>query len=163
MSLNGVHEAAANGLQNGVLGKRRHGSRTIGEQDLRKENVDGAEPFDDEPIDRPRTRLECATGPRPCPYVACRHHLYVDVGASQRSLKMNFPELEPDELVETCSLDLADRGDQSLEQVSELMNMTRQGVSVIEMRALVKVERLLRRRGGPEQWMPVPLTRGGEE
>ncbi len=31
------------------------------------------------PIVRPKTRGECASGPRPCPWVSCRHHLYLDV------------------------------------------------------------------------------------
>jgi hypothetical protein len=28
---------------------------------------------------KPRMRAECAEGPRPCPYVSCKHHLFIDV------------------------------------------------------------------------------------
>src|SRR4051812_43658731 len=29
--------------------------------------------------ERPLRRADCANGPRPCPLVSCRHHLYLDV------------------------------------------------------------------------------------
>src|SRR5690242_9520574 len=29
--------------------------------------------------ERPRTRGECAEGARPCPFLTCVHHLYLDV------------------------------------------------------------------------------------
>src|SRR3954454_13361241 len=32
-----------------------------------------------EDIDRPLTREECKSMPRPCPFVSCSHHLYLDV------------------------------------------------------------------------------------
>ena len=54
------------------------------------------------------TRAECAEGPRPCPYVSCKHHLYLDVNPETGSIKLNFPDLEVDEMAETCSLDVAD-------------------------------------------------------
>ena len=30
---------------------------------------------DGAPPDRPRTRADCLKGPRPCPWIMCRHHL----------------------------------------------------------------------------------------
>jgi hypothetical protein len=30
-------------------------------------------------VERPRTRAECKDEPRPCPWVACKHHLYLDI------------------------------------------------------------------------------------
>jgi hypothetical protein len=47
---------------------------------------------------RPRTRGECRDAERPCPFVACKHHLYLDVNPETGSLKLNFPDLEPWEL-----------------------------------------------------------------
>src|SRR5262245_58822719 len=58
---------------------------------------------------RPRTRGECENVERPCPYVGCRYNLYLDVDPRSGSIKLNFPDLEPDELVESCALDLADQ------------------------------------------------------
>lgn len=46
-------------------------------------------------VDRPKTRADCARGVgiRPCPWVACKHHLYLDV-TNYTSVKVNFPGLE---------------------------------------------------------------------
>ena len=65
-------------------------------------------PVDD--VDRPRTRAECADAPRPCPWVACKHHLYLDINPRTGSIKINFPDLEPWELPHTCALDVAEQG-----------------------------------------------------
>lgn len=91
--------------------------------------------------ERPQTRLECETGPRPCPFVSCQFHLYLDVG-KKGSIKLNFPHLEPDELVETCVLDVADRGGATLEEVADFINLTRERVRQIEEIARGKLHRL---------------------
>lgn len=85
---------------------------------------------------RPRTRAECVGGPRPCPFVSCEFHLYADVSPRTGSIKLNFPDLEVDELAETCVLDVADRGGATLEEVGRLMNLTREAVRLVEVRAL---------------------------
>lgn len=36
-------------------------------------------------IPRPRTRAQCQDGPRPCPWVACRHHLLLEVAAPPKT------------------------------------------------------------------------------
>src|SRR2546423_11295848 len=59
---------------------------------------------------RPKSRADCATGPRPCPYVSCKFNLYVDVNPRTGSVKMNFPDTELWEIGDTCALDVADRG-----------------------------------------------------
>jgi hypothetical protein len=58
--------------------------------------------------DRPRTRAECVDGARPCPFVGCRHHLFLDVD-DHGAIRLNFPDIAPDELGESCSLDIAER------------------------------------------------------
>jgi hypothetical protein len=40
--------------------------------------------------------------------VSCRHHLALDVSPNGRAVTLNFEELE--DMVETCSLDVADSG-----------------------------------------------------
>jgi hypothetical protein len=74
---------------------------------------------------RPRTRADCADGPRPCPWVGCRHHLYLDVGASG-ALKLNFPHLEVEEMGESCALDAAEQGAHTLDEVGDALNLTRE-------------------------------------
>lgn len=75
---------------------------------------------------RPRTRAECINGQRPCPYVSCRYHLYLDVDPKGGSVRMNFPATEVWDLEHSCSLDLADGGGMTLDRVGEAMNVTRE-------------------------------------
>src|SRR5687768_4676303 len=39
--------------------------------------------------ERPQTRAECQGVPRPCPYVSCSHHLYLDVNPASGAIKLN--------------------------------------------------------------------------
>jgi len=91
-------------------------------------------------IPRPATRAACSAEARPCPWVACKHHLYLDVNPETGSIKINFPDLEPWELEQTCSLDVADRGGITLEEVGEIMNLTRERIRQVEVRGLLKLK-----------------------
>ena len=91
-------------------------------------------------IPRPKSRAECAQESRPCPWVACKHHLYLDVNPETGSIKINFPDLEPWELGETCALDVADRGGITLEEVGEIMNLTRERIRQVEVRGLLRLK-----------------------
>lgn len=92
-------------------------------------------------VERPRTRGECENGERPCPFAGCRYHLFVDVNPKGGSLKLNFPDMELWELSETCALDVADRGGIQLEKLGYVMNLTRERIRQIEMRAVQKLAR----------------------
>ncbi|MDX6479491.1 MAG: hypothetical protein QOG85_1 [Gaiellaceae bacterium] len=85
-----------------------------------------------EDVQRPVTRADCVDGVRPCPFVSCAHHLYLDVSARTGAIKLNFPDLEPHELAESCSLDIADGGGATLERVGEIMNLTRERIRQVE-------------------------------
>ncbi|MBW2534400.1 MAG: hypothetical protein JRI55_23110 [Deltaproteobacteria bacterium] len=91
---------------------------------------------------KPRQRSECAGGERPCPYVSCKYHLYLDVSPRTGAIKLNFPDLEVWEMSETCALDVADRGGTTLEDVGAIMNLTRERIRQVEVRALAKLEAL---------------------
>lgn len=90
---------------------------------------------------RPKTRADCSAVPRPCPFVACIHHLYLDVHARTGNIKMNFPDLEVDELPAdaSCALDVADRDGATLEAVGVVMNLTRERVRQIEVKAYARL------------------------
>lgn len=88
---------------------------------------------------RPRTRAQCAQGPRPCLFISCKHHLYLDVNPATGSVKVNFPDKEVWELDETCALDVADRGGMTLEEVGSIMNLTRERIRQVESRGLHKL------------------------
>ena len=121
--------------------RTRPRSRTIAMKRLTKEEMRvGAllyPPVDDP---RPQTRAECKDGPRPCPYVSCKHHLYLDVNPDTGSIKLNFPDLEVWEMGDTCSLDVADKNGITLEEVGEIMNLTRERIRQVEVRGLLKLK-----------------------
>ena len=89
---------------------------------------------------RPKTRGDCAGVPRPCPFVSCKWSLYLDVGES-RAIKLNFPDIEPDEMPAnaSCALDVADEGGKTLEQVAAFTNLTRERIRQFEMKAREKM------------------------
>lgn len=91
---------------------------------------------------KPRTRGDCKGGPRPCPFISCKHHLYVDVSPRTGAIKLNFPDLEVWELTESCALDIADHGGTTLEDVGAIMNLTRERIRQVEVKALAKLEAL---------------------
>ncbi|MBX3210360.1 MAG: hypothetical protein KF764_35335, partial [Labilithrix sp.] len=91
---------------------------------------------------KPKTRAECLEGERPCPFVSCKHHLYLDVSARTGAIKLNFPDLEVWEMTETCALDVADRGGTTLEEVGAIMNLTRERIRQVEVKGLAKLQAL---------------------
>ena len=91
-------------------------------------------------VERPTRRADCLDGPRPCPWVGCRYHLYADVKTSG-SLLLNHPHLEVEEMAETCALDVAGIGGHTLEAIGEIMNLTRERVRQLESLALRKLRR----------------------
>jgi hypothetical protein len=124
----------------GDEGRRR--SKTIARKqmlrDRRKMLAQGTLPEILE-YDRPRARVECRDGARPCLYVSCRYHLYLDVNPVTGSIKINFPDKEPWELEDTCALDVAERGGITLEEVGEIMNLTRERIRQVEVSGLDKL------------------------
>ena len=129
-------------------GERRR-SRTMSRKEIARElrrqralgiiDPELAEVLHEVEASRPRTRADCANGPRPCMFVSCKHHLYLDVNPDTGSIKLNFPDKEIWELEETCALDVADRGGITLEEVGSIMNLTRERIRQVEARGLSKL------------------------
>lgn len=121
---------------------KRHLPVIQDQQGLTPEEIAFRDQLDAEGFDqtagRPQTRADCVGGPRPCPYVSCSHHLYLDVSESG-SIKLNFPGRDLDQLEETCALDVAERGGVTLGEIGERMSLTLERVRQIEAEALVKL------------------------
>ncbi len=123
--------------------KREVRARTISIKRMTKRELEiGRMLYPDTQYQKPRTRAECADGPRPCPYVSCKHHLFLDVSARTGAIKLNFPDLEAWEMNESCALDVADRGGTTLEDVGAIMNLTRERIRQVEVKALAKLHAL---------------------
>ena len=121
--------------------RTRPRSKTIAMKRLTREELRlGAAMYPPVDIPRPATRAECREEMRPCPWVACKHHLYLDINPETGSIKINFPDLEPWELRHTCALDVAERGGITLEEVGEIMNLTRERIRQVEVRGLLKLK-----------------------
>lgn len=126
----------------------------------------GERPWGDE---RPRTRGECIGRPRPCPWVSCKYHLLASVG-EKGSLELSLDDggsrkISPrssygsaaaigmvdraverlDEMPETCALDVADGGALILEEVGDILGVTRERVWQLEAAALVRLRGIKRR------------------
>jgi len=91
---------------------------------------------------RPPNRSICEQGVRPCPYVSCRYHLYLDV-RGDGVLRINFPEREPEELMATCALDMAEDGPRTLDQIAGLMGMSKERARQLEASAFTKLKKAL--------------------
>ena len=123
--------------------KREIRARTISVKRMTKRELEiGRMLYPETDYYKPATRAECADGPRPCPYVSCQHHLFLDVSARTGAIKLNFPDLEVWDMNESCALDVADRGGTTLEDVGAIMNLTRERIRQVEVKALAKLHAL---------------------
>src|SRR4030042_1488316 len=77
----------------------------------------------------PTSRDQCSSVERPCPFVACKWNLYLDIKPNG-NLILNFPHIHPSEMNPECScaLDVADRGGLKNESVGVALNITKQRV-----------------------------------
>lgn len=103
---------------------------------LRWRRITGKLPSLDNP--RPASRADCRRGPRPCPFVGCRHHLYLEVKPSG-AITVAWPHLAPWEIPETCALDVAEGGEHTLDEIGELLNLSCERVRKIERQALSRL------------------------
>jgi len=128
-------------------------NKTFNTEELAELNAQGAHITERPGVDyeRPKTRADCENGERPCPFVSCRFHLFLDLKSKTTrgpTLKMNFPSLEGPEDMTTasCALDVADEGAHNLEDIGEAMNLTRERVRQIETMIFRKARGIVRLR-----------------
>lgn len=85
---------------------------------------------------RPRTRGDCIDGLRPCPWVGCRHNLFLNVDRSG-NVELAFGEDPTEAPHSLCALDNA-TGLPSVE-IGALMGLSTTSVVQIELKALRKI------------------------
>jgi len=121
--------------------RTRPRSKTIALKRMTRADLqEGARNYPPVDLARPKTRADCGAEARPCPWVACKHHLYLDINPETGSIKLNFPDLEPWELRDTCALDVAERGGITLDEVGAVTNLTRERIRQLEVRGLSKLK-----------------------
>jgi hypothetical protein len=98
-------------------------------------------------VPRPATRAECAEGERPCPFVSCKYHLYLDVSPKTGAIKMNFPDLDVSDMAETCVLDVAERGDATVLEIAAVMNLSGERIRQVELEAFGRITGMDERAG----------------
>lgn len=88
-----------------------------------------------ERLQRPRARAECEGGPRPCPWVGCRHNMYLEV-TQHGAIAFRQPGREPWDVrpEHSCALDLADAhpGGMTLDEVGQVFEVSRERIRQIE-------------------------------
>lgn len=91
---------------------------------------------------RPQKRGDCLAGgfncERPCPFVACKYHLYLDVIGKSVVISSHVPVWD---MKETCALDVVDRfdGGLPLECVTDIVGLSKERIRQIEVGALKKL------------------------
>lgn len=120
---------------------------------------------------RPRVRGDCANSPRPCPWVSCRHNLFLDIDG-KGSIKFTHPGLDVDQMVDTCSLDVADdairkalempddHGALGLRAVGDFLGIGLERARQIERKALAQMRLLLGRDAASEPTEEWQMQRG---
>jgi hypothetical protein len=104
----------------------------------------------DDEVTRPRTRGECHSIRRelgegrlvPCPFMSCRHNLYVDK-AGYRRLRV-IREYDPDDLMPSCVLDVAENGQVEKSEITEIMGLSLRSIEYIEESGKRNMEKFLR-------------------
>jgi hypothetical protein len=129
----------ASARQQGIPPKKTLAVRRITQLELAAGRAELEALGADGPYDRPKTRGDCARVPRPCPYVACKYSLYLDVSETG-SIILNFPHLEPGEMPpdQSCALDLAEKRAWTLEEIAQVTNLTRERIRQVELKALIR-------------------------
>lgn len=90
----------------------------------------------------------------------------MSVGVSGKILQ-NHPGVEPEDMAISCSLDVADEGGKTLEDVGLAMGLTRERIRQIEMMGMENAAIAIAQRGGIEapidrQHTPLGAAMGNE-
>lgn len=100
--------------------------------------------------ERPRTRGECESAPRPCPWVGCRHHLLTEVNPSTGTLTLTHLPQEGEDWADvlermplTCALDGASSEEgMTLDEVGAALDLTKERIRQVEDKVTLALRKL---------------------
>ena len=79
-------------------------------------------------LKKPCVRADCASLPRPCPFISCKYNLFVEIGP-KGSLDFTWPRTQPHQMPQSCALDLADEGGLTVQELADEMRL---GLDVVK-------------------------------
>ena len=92
--------------------------------------------------DMPRRRSECLKRKRPCPWARCKHHFIWLVWHKLRDRSDDEITDCITKIKHSCVLDIVDNyREMTLEQIGQLLNLTRERVRQIEEKAIRRVQK----------------------
>ncbi len=116
-------------------------SRYIVESGGMQKPVEETELPDPSEYERPHKRGDCMqgeNGQRPCPFVSCKQHLFLDVDVFGK-ITINSP-VPVEEMEHSCALDVAELPTEvTLEMIGKLYGVTRERIRQIEEKGLRKL------------------------
>ena len=81
---------------------------------------------------------------RPCIFVGCRSNLFLDIRGRSGDIQLNFYEEEPETVhpEHSCVLDIAEQGDCTLDEVGEILGVSRERIRQLESLGLTTLRRM---------------------
>ena len=128
--------------------KTRKGKDPLTEQNIIRmfENIRYIPPADIVPESipgtKPVTRQECKSSHRPCPWISCQFHMFWCVNQIDRILQYLPDHTIADialSLSQTCVLDVTDTGEKTLEEIGDILQVSRERIRQIEEGAINKI------------------------
>lgn len=86
-------------------------------------------------LERPKKRGDCKNGPRPCPWIGCKWHLFWEMPRKEVEAALGESDDAVIEYIwemkDTCVLDVADCPENTLEDVGQILKLTRERIRQI--------------------------------
>lgn len=96
----------------------------------------------------PHTRGGCLNNKRPCPWIRCKHHM-IWVFYTKSTFGKNSDDQMAAiicDMKESCTLDMADLGGCTLEQIAQVLGVTREMVRQIQDKSLNRLKHATRQK-----------------
>ena len=92
-------------------------------------------------IERPQYRGQCKDEERPCPWVSCKYHLYLDV--KKGVIRYADKDKEPWEMKESCVLDVIENSGAMVEEdIADILSIHRSRVEQIMYQIKLKLQQI---------------------